>query len=123
MVVDTAPIIRATGATRNWTPTPPPRRRRMAERSHTVDAQQAALDWRPFTWKWRRCRSLTELDVRNSRPDLSTGAVKPQTPITRRTDSPDPGLPPLQPKIIRTITKRPARPPPPTAIPHSLSTS
>ena len=51
-------------------PTPPPRRRRLASvnRSQTIDQR---LEWRPFSWKTRRCRSMTELGCRQ-RADTPT---------------------------------------------------
>ncbi|CAG2110259.1 unnamed protein product, partial [Medioppia subpectinata] len=118
----------ATGATRNWTPTPPPRRGRSRRdpRSQTQAVDQSALDWQPFTWKWRRCRSLTELDVRNSRQSSPVATNRRPNSPNKGTGSSHPPLPPSVPpqpaKIIQTHSKRPTRPPPPT-ISHSMSAS
>ncbi len=77
---------------RSRAPRPPPRRRRKTARSQTVDA----LYWRPFTWKSRRCRSMTELDVRQ----------KPKIEV--------------KPNYENLASVRPPRPPPPSGSNLSL---
>ena len=86
-------------------PKPPPRRKKAKKYE-----RMGTLVWEPFTWKTRRCRSLTELEVRRTRKDSLKDNIKE---LKNNQSNLPPNYKQITIDISTHVHRKPPRPPPP----------
>ena len=86
-------------------PRPPPRRKKAKKYE-----QMGTLVWEPFTWKTRRCRSLTELEVRRTRKDSLKDSIKE---LKNNQSNLPANYKQITIDISTHVYRKPPRPPPP----------